>query len=93
LYSIDTVEKKWLTDVPELLVAPVLSKNISGVVLTCQMVHSNHLGGNGFTDAMEREGIKEFVEFGMLDSRTVHNDAAMVVSEYVAPVSQIEMPR
>ena len=79
-------EEKWLEDVPNLQIHPMLAEDISRVKDTINAMHLNELGSNGFTNTMEGQCIMTLVQLCMRNSRTVHDH--LVVTKDVTLVSK-----
>ena len=66
-------QHQWADELADLHPSPMLREDIGAVQLTRNVVEADDLGGNGFTDSMERKRIVPLVELGMRRRRTVDN--------------------
>ena len=84
--SISLPEQERLELLPDLLVSPRLTKNVSWVNLTRDMEELDHSTCDGFTNMMVGENCMPLVKFGMGQCTTVIN--SLVVCKHVAGVPQ-----
>ena len=86
LPRISLPEQEWLELLPDLLVSPMLTKDVSWVNVTRDMVELDHSTCNGFTDTVVGEHCMPLVKLGMGQQTTVND--SLVVSEHVAGFPQ-----